>query len=88
MVTTGRVCSCRSCGKAIQFIRSRAGRMVPVNPGMIHFIRCDSAYTSFYDLHGSLVRGYQTETGELGYRPHNPATNCFVWPWEKDGKAI
>ena len=88
MVTTSRLCSCKYCGKSIQFIRTQSGRMAPANPGMVHFQRCDTAYTSFYDLHGALVRGYQTDTGELGYKPHNPATNCFVWPWEKDGKAI
>ena len=89
MVTGGRVCRCKYCGKSIQFIRSRSGRMVPINPGIVHFHRCDTAYSYFYDLHGSLVRGYkEDESGELGYRPHNPATNCFVWPWEQNGKAI
>lgn len=87
MVTTGRLCKCKKCGKTIQYIRIGT-RYVPVNPGMIHFSRCDMALSSFIDIHGREVKGYRMEKdGEMGWQPHDATTNCFVFPWEANGKG-
>lgn len=59
-----------------------------VSVGVVRFSRCPYALTSFYDMSGTLVRGYTADhdyrySCELGYEPHEP--QCFTFPFERAG---
>ena len=77
----GRLTTCRGCGKPIMFIKTVAGKSIPVDPIPIYFIPEDEKH-SFVMIDGTVKRGspvedivYKTENGEtslteIGYRSH------------------
>lgn len=68
---------CRGCGKPIAFIKTEAGKTMPVDPEPIYFLPEDD-YHKFVMMDGTVKRGRAIEEDEtglkkkavIGYRSH------------------
>ena len=72
----GRPTKCRGCGKDILFIKTAAGKSIPVDTEPIQFIP-EEAYDKFVMMDGTVQRGQAHDGDELdaerfmiGYRSH------------------
>ena len=71
----GRTTQCRGCGADIAFIRTTAGRSMPVDPFSIVFVPAGGPNT-YVMPDGSVKRGREPKSNEdqvetmIGYRSH------------------
>ena len=68
-----RTTQCRACGKEIGFIKTAAGKAMPVNANAVRFVRAGGPNT-YVMIDGSIQRGREPEYGEtdtmIGYISH------------------
>lgn len=69
---------CRKCGKPINFIQTRSGKYMPVDPTGLYCTRDERGPITVITRYGEMVRvseGFKGEAGTpVGYIPH--WTNC------------
>ena len=62
---------CKKCGASILFIRTTAGKNMPVNARVVFFNPDDQGKDRIMTEHGELLRATISTDGErLGYMPH------------------
>ena len=74
MPKLSRTTQCRGCGKDIAFIRTKAGKSMPVDPEAVEFIQAGGPNT-YVMIDGSIQRGREPKHDEeektkIGYRSH------------------
>ena len=74
MPKLSRTAPCRGCGKDIAFIRTKAGKSMPVDADAVEFIPAGGPNT-YVMIDGSIQRGREKhwddmENGMIGYRSH------------------
>ena len=61
---------CQGCGQEIKWIRTAAGKSMPVDEGIVHFTPAGGPMT-FITADGKTVRGEKGKSGTaVGYLPH------------------
>lgn len=68
----GRLTTCRGCGKPIMFIKTVAGKSIPVDPEPICFMP-EEGFDKFVLMDGTVQRGRALEEADktaIGYRSH------------------
>ena len=84
MPKLSRTAPCRGCGKEIAFIRTTAGKSMPVDTDPVYFIR-EGGPNTYVMIDGSIQRGREPahdekEKSMIGYRSHFatcPAADSF-----------
>ena len=80
-----RTTPCRGCGADIAFIKTTAGKSMPVDPMPISFVQAGGPNT-YVMMDGTVKRGKEPKWDEdqvetmIGYRSHFatcPAADCF-----------
>ena len=64
----GRPTTCRGCGKQILFIKTAAGKSIPVDPERIAFVP-ETDYEKFVTDDGEVKRGGALSRKNQGFRP-------------------
>jgi len=69
-----RTTQCRACGAEIGFIKTVAGKSVPVDPDCVTFSPNEKGPCAFVMLDGTIKRGFKTNEekpdSEFGYVSH------------------
>ena len=69
----GRTTQCRGCGADIAFIKTVAGKSMPVDPNSIRFTPAGGPNT-YVMMDGTVIRGREPREGDeeqaIGYRSH------------------
>lgn len=65
--------ACRNCGKQIMWIKTKAGKNMPVNPTFVNYIEVNGGRERIVKQDGTVVAGElcnQEESKSIGYISH------------------
>ena len=74
MTQLSKVTPCRGCGRDIAFIKTQAGKSMPVDPDPVYFIAEDHGRNKYVMIDGTVHSGREPHYGDgesrIGYISH------------------